>query len=158
MFWLLWGPSHRENSVLDIPVVDKIFQTFDWLAALHQSIRTHFRTFCSVGHVLTCISRSFDIKLSSSAACAISSDNADYEFTSECFAVCHLLMNLNSFLLIRRQFQKWLTRFSEISQHFARRNTVWCRYNAVTFLQNPHNRHPIARGKLDRVIRQSTLL
>ena len=24
-------------------------------------------------------------------------------------------------------------------------NTVRCRYNAVNFLQNPHNRHPIAR-------------
>ena len=26
-------------------------------------------------------------------------------------------------------------------------NTVWCRYNAVDFLQNPHNRHPIARPR-----------
>ena len=77
MFWLLWGPSHRENSVLDIPVVDKIFQTFDWLAALHQSIRTHFRIFCSVGHVLTCISRSFDIKLSSSA-CGMRNQQRQY--------------------------------------------------------------------------------
>ena len=27
----------------------------------------------------------------------------------------------------------------------ASRSTVWCHYNAVNFLQNPHKRHPIAR-------------
>ena len=37
-----------------------------------------------------------------------------------------------------------LTRFFCFNEH-TNQHTVGCRYNAINFLQNPHNRHPIAR-------------
>ena len=38
-----------------------------------------------------------------------------------------------------------LTNLEAISWTFDSWHTVWCRYDAVNFLQNSHNRHPIAR-------------
>ena len=40
---------------------------------------------------------------------------------------------------------------SNFTDCISKRSTVWCRYNAVNFLQNYHNRHPIARP-LGRVL------
>ena len=59
-----------------------------------------------------------------------------------------IAINLLTFTNVFPRFCNFFSKFTEVNiglANFIDANIVWCRYNAVNVLPNPHNRHSIAR-------------
>ena len=78
---------------------------------------------------------------------------ADNRFNTFCWkkiSLCQFqlqwILILEVQLTIRQHwFSQWLGTTQPISHHVNQSVTVWCHYNTINCLQNPHKIHPIAR-------------